>query len=132
MEYWREKVPPGVGGGGGGGEAAVPFLLTELSLALKPAQEGRLRGQTVAVAGRLEQLDLRDHLELLRRRGEKVRLAGGGREPGGHREPGGGLQNSRGRTHPTSLLEVVQAALREGHGEETPSEPRTPRTERPL
>lgn len=43
----------------------LPFLITQPSLALKPAQKGRLRGQTVAVTGRLEQLDLGDHLKLL-------------------------------------------------------------------
>lgn len=51
-------------------KAAVPFLLTELSLALKPAEESRLWSQTVAVAGRLEQLDLSYHLELLQRQRE--------------------------------------------------------------
>lgn len=45
----------------------LPFLITQPSLALKPAQKGRLWGQTVAVTGRLEQLDLGDHLKLLQR-----------------------------------------------------------------
>lgn len=43
----------------------APFLLAEQGPALKPAQENRLRLQTVAVAGRLEQLDLSNHLKLL-------------------------------------------------------------------
>lgn len=43
----------------------LPFLITQPGLALKPAQKGSLRGQTVAVTGRLEQLDLGDHLKLL-------------------------------------------------------------------
>lgn len=46
-------------------KAAVPLLLAELRLTLKPTQESRLRAQTVAVTGRLQQLDLCDHLELL-------------------------------------------------------------------
>lgn len=46
-------------------KAAAPFFLTEQDLALKPAEEGWLRGQTVAVTGRLQQLDLSDHLKLL-------------------------------------------------------------------
>lgn len=51
-------------------KAAVPFLLTELRLALKPAEESRLWPQTVAVTSRLKQLDLSDHLKLLQRRRE--------------------------------------------------------------
>lgn len=47
-------------------KAAVPLLLAELGLALKPAEESRLRSQTVAVTGRLQQLDLGYHLKLLR------------------------------------------------------------------
>lgn len=43
----------------------APFLLAEQGPALEPAQENRLRLQTVAVAGRLEQLDLSNHLKLL-------------------------------------------------------------------
>lgn len=54
-------------------KAAVPLLLTELSLALKPAEESRLRSQTVAVTGRLQQLDLSDHLELLQGKREGYR-----------------------------------------------------------
>lgn len=46
-------------------KAAAPFLLAEQDPALKPAEEGWLRGQTVAVTGRLQQLDLSDHLKLL-------------------------------------------------------------------
>lgn len=46
-------------------KASVPFLLAELNLALKPAKESRLRSQTVAVTGRLQQLDLGYHLKLL-------------------------------------------------------------------
>lgn len=49
-------------------KAAVPFFLTELKLALKPAEECRIRSQTVAVTGRLEQLDLGYHLKLLQRK----------------------------------------------------------------
>lgn len=51
-------------------KVAVPLLLTEKNLALKPAEESRVWSQTVAVAGRLEQLDLSDHLELLQRQRE--------------------------------------------------------------
>lgn len=47
--------------------AFAPFLLAERGLAFEPAQEERLGGQTVAVAGRLEQLDLGNHLKLLRK-----------------------------------------------------------------
>lgn len=43
----------------------VPLLLAELSLALKPAEKSRVRSQTVAVTGGLEQLNLGYHLELL-------------------------------------------------------------------
>lgn len=46
-------------------KAAAPFLLAEQDPALKPAEEGWLRGQTVAVTSRLQQLDLGDHLKLL-------------------------------------------------------------------
>lgn len=46
-------------------DALVPFLLTELRLVLEPAEERRIRRQTVAVTGRLQQLDLGDHLKLL-------------------------------------------------------------------
>lgn len=48
-------------------KALAPFLLAERGLVLEPAQEERLGGQTVAVAGRLQQLDLGDHLKLLRK-----------------------------------------------------------------
>lgn len=48
-------------------KAAVPLFLTELTLALKPAEERRIRSQTVAVTGRLEQFDLGYHLKLLQR-----------------------------------------------------------------
>lgn len=51
-------------------KAVVPLLLTELTLALKPAEECRVRGQTVAVTGRLEQFDLGYHLKLLQRQCE--------------------------------------------------------------
>lgn len=51
--------------GWGWGVGGLPFLITQPSLALEPAQKGGLGGQTVAVAGRLQQLDLGDHLELL-------------------------------------------------------------------
>lgn len=46
-------------------KAAAPFFLAEQSLSLKPAEESPLRRQTVAVTGRLEQLDLSYHLKLL-------------------------------------------------------------------
>lgn len=49
---------------------SVPFLLAELRLSLKPAQESWVCSQTVAVTGRLEQLDLSDHLKLLQRHKE--------------------------------------------------------------
>lgn len=50
----------------------LPLLLAELSLALEPAEERLLRSQTVAVTGRLEQLDLSYHLELLRSQRENT------------------------------------------------------------
>lgn len=46
---------------------SVPFLLAVLRLALEPAEESRVGRQTVAVTGRLEQLDLSYHLKLLQR-----------------------------------------------------------------
>lgn len=42
-----------------------PLLLAELRLAPEPAEEGGVSAQAVAVTGRLQQLDLSDHLELL-------------------------------------------------------------------
>lgn len=52
QEFFKASVP-------------LPFLLAELSLPLEPAQEHPIRSQTVAVTGRLQQLDLSHHLKLL-------------------------------------------------------------------
>lgn len=53
-------------------KAASPLFFAERSLALKPAEEISLRRQTVTVTGRLKQLDLGYHLELLQ--GKKGRV----------------------------------------------------------
>lgn len=87
--------------------AFAPFLLAERGLVLEPAQEERLGAQAVAVAGRLEQLDLGNNLKLLR--GEKKGRKEGQRRRKPQRER---LGDSAEATHPASLLKVDEATLR--------------------
>lgn len=93
----------------------APFLLAEQGPALKPTQENRLRLQTVAVAGRLEQLDLSNHLKLLP--GGKVK----GFFLKKKRSKQHQIQSANcvldsstcgGDTHPSSLLKVDETTLR--------------------
>lgn len=49
------------------GNMCVPLLLGVLRLTFKPAQKCRIRGQTVTITRRLQELNLSDHFKLLQR-----------------------------------------------------------------
>lgn len=99
-------------------KAAVPFLLTELRLALKPAEKSRVWSQTVAVTGGLEQLDLGYHLKFLQRQKESRNLFNFkhvARVSRSCSDCHGIIMSEEADcryTHPASLLKVDQTTLR--------------------